>query len=388
MASHLAGPHPAPTPLAGPHLTGPQALALQPRLLLHQGLLLGQDGLPLVELLPQLLQCPPLLQDLFHLLVQPLLLLLDLLTGVGEGTQLSPLAPRATARGQWGRRVRPPSHPPPPPRPRGTEAADRGLRGRRPGPAHLLLLQADHRAVAAAAPLPLERRDLFRLDLQDLLLLLVPPLQLLGTRPASSSGAGSRGGGGGRVSPEPLRRWPRHPRLPGTGLLRAAGRGHGSPPESRPPRVPSGSPHSQGRGQTQGGRAAGSGGPAAASPGDPRRPRPDPTLTRCCRLFISVSRRRFCSVSSRSRLCSCPCCCRMSCTCLSSSCSRFSLWADSDASRSVACFFSFSTWTDTASAGPPRDGTAPDTQPGWAGPKDDGRREGRTEGQTGQWVMD
>ena len=41
----------------------------------------------------------------------------------------------------------------------------------------------------------------------------------------------------------------------------------------------------------------------------------------------------------------------MSCTFLSSSCSRFSLCADSDASRSVACFFSFSTWTNTASSG-------------------------------------
>lgn len=55
-----------------------------------------------------------------------------------------------------------------------------------PGP-HLLLLQADHGAIAAAAPLPLECRDLFRFDLQDLLLLLVPPLQFLGRHQASSS---------------------------------------------------------------------------------------------------------------------------------------------------------------------------------------------------------
>lgn len=52
---------------------------------------------------------------------------------------------------------------------------------------HLLLLQADHGAIAAAAPLPLERRDLFRFDLQDLLLLLMPPLQLLGRHQVSSS---------------------------------------------------------------------------------------------------------------------------------------------------------------------------------------------------------
>ena len=47
---------------------------------------------------------------------------------------------------------------------------------------HLLLLQADHRAVAAAAPLPLKCRNLLCLDLQDLLLLLVLQLQLLGTK--------------------------------------------------------------------------------------------------------------------------------------------------------------------------------------------------------------
>lgn len=66
-------------------------------------------------------------------------------------------------------------------------------------PPHLLLLQADHGAVAAAAPLPLEGRDLFRLDLQDLLLLLVPSLQLLGTHQARGSAAGPWGAG--RVSP-------------------------------------------------------------------------------------------------------------------------------------------------------------------------------------------
>lgn len=73
----------------GAHLAGPQALALKPRLLLHQGLLLGQDDLPLSELLSQLLQRPPLLQHLFHLLVQPLLLLLDLLRDSGAGRDLS-----------------------------------------------------------------------------------------------------------------------------------------------------------------------------------------------------------------------------------------------------------------------------------------------------------
>lgn len=66
---------------------------------------------------------------------------------------------------------------------------------------------------------------------------------------------------------------------------------------------------------------------------------PSPTLTRCCPLFTSVSRRRFCSLSSRSRRCSCPCCRRISSMFLSSSCTRFSLCADSDTSLSVACFF-------------------------------------------------
>lgn len=45
---------------------------------------------------------------------------------------------------------------------------------------HLLLLQADHGAIAAAAPLPLEGCDLFRLDFQDLLLLQLLQLQFLG----------------------------------------------------------------------------------------------------------------------------------------------------------------------------------------------------------------
>lgn len=140
-----------------------------------------------MELLPQLLQCPPLLQNLLHLLIQPLLLLLDLLEeggGGGEGTQLLP-------RGWTG------LHP-------GSEGENASLVTLRaagaPGDSgprrpHLLLLQADHGAVAAAAPLSLERRDLFRLDLQDLLLLLVPPLQLLRTRQASSSAAGPWGAG-------------------------------------------------------------------------------------------------------------------------------------------------------------------------------------------------
>lgn len=44
---------------------------------------------------------------------------------------------------------------------------------------HLLLLQADDGAVAAAAPLPLERCDLLRFDAQDFLLLLLLQLQLL-----------------------------------------------------------------------------------------------------------------------------------------------------------------------------------------------------------------
>lgn len=44
---------------------------------------------------------------------------------------------------------------------------------------HLLLLQADDRAVAATAALPLESGDLLSLDTQDLLMLLVLQLQLL-----------------------------------------------------------------------------------------------------------------------------------------------------------------------------------------------------------------
>lgn len=39
---------------------------------------------------------------------------------------------------------------------------------------------------------------------------------------------------------------------------------------------------------------------------------PVPTLTWCCLLFTSVSSRRFCSLSSRSRRCSWPCCRRIS----------------------------------------------------------------------------
>lgn len=67
---------------------------------------------------------------------------------------------------------------------------------------HLLLLQADNRAVAAAAPLPLKCRNLFCLDLQDLLLLLVLQLQLLGMcRVRSSVG---RAVSGTRILPEPV----------------------------------------------------------------------------------------------------------------------------------------------------------------------------------------
>lgn len=45
---------------------------------------------------------------------------------------------------------------------------------------HLLLLQTDHGAIAATAPLPLEGCNLFRLDFQDLLLLFMLQLQFLG----------------------------------------------------------------------------------------------------------------------------------------------------------------------------------------------------------------
>lgn len=239
-----------------------------------------------------------------------------------------------------GRRPRPRPHP-----------------GAGPAPAHLLLLQAEHRAAAAAAPLPLEGRDLLRLDPQDLLLLLVLQLQLLGVRgdtlgagpcaplcpaPRPCASLGSRGR-------EPAR----------SGSYRGTCL---SPSVVRPtkpslwPRASYNSPRWWVEQPPQGGRATrwrrsrgrerwdldGAWRGRRAPP--PSREPESPTLTRCCRLLISASRRRFCSVSSRSRRCSCPCCWRMSCTFLSSSCSRFSLWADSDTSRSVACFFSFSTW--------------------------------------------
>lgn len=69
---------------------------------------------------------------------------------------------------------------------------------------HLLLLQAEHRAAAAAAPLPLERRHLRRLDLQDLLLLFVLQLQLLGVRGVEDGVQDEEAGAGrgrGHVSP-------------------------------------------------------------------------------------------------------------------------------------------------------------------------------------------
>lgn len=44
---------------------------------------------------------------------------------------------------------------------------------------YLLLLQADHGAIAAAPPLPLESRNFLCLDAQDLLVLLVLQFQLL-----------------------------------------------------------------------------------------------------------------------------------------------------------------------------------------------------------------
>lgn len=71
----------------------------------------------------------------------------------------------------------------------GRRPRPRPHQGAGPAPAHLLLLQAEHRAAAAAAPLPLEGRDLLRLDPQDLLLLLVLQLQLLGVR-GDTLGAG------------------------------------------------------------------------------------------------------------------------------------------------------------------------------------------------------
>lgn len=56
---------------------------------------------------------------------------------------------------------------------------------------YLLLLQADHRAVAAAPPLPLESCDFLRFDAQDFLVLLVLQFQFLHGKeqPLASRGA-------------------------------------------------------------------------------------------------------------------------------------------------------------------------------------------------------
>lgn len=67
-----------------PYLTGAQPLGLQAAALLQQRFLLGQDFLSLRQFSLQLLQSSPLLQHPLHFLVQPPLLLLDLLQGAGQ----------------------------------------------------------------------------------------------------------------------------------------------------------------------------------------------------------------------------------------------------------------------------------------------------------------
>lgn len=73
---------------------------------------------------------------------------------------------------------------------------------------HLLLLQADHGAIAATAPLPLEGCNLFRLDFQDLLLLFMLQLQFLGGGRKPSEESKKRGvavSSGNQTDPSPTR---------------------------------------------------------------------------------------------------------------------------------------------------------------------------------------
>lgn len=60
------------------------------------------------------------------------------------------------------------------------------------------------------------------------------------------------------------------------------------------------------------------------------------TLTLCVLRCISVSRRRFCWLSCRSRFCSCSCCCLILWTLRSSSSTRRWLWTGRLARRAVS----------------------------------------------------
>lgn len=73
------------------------------------------------------------------------------------------------------------------------------------------------------------------------------------------------------------------------------------------------------------------------------------TLTLWVLLCISLSKRLFCWLSWRSRLCSCSCCCLILWTLLSSSTTRRSLWAGRLARRAVSLWRWLRTWYESKS---------------------------------------